>query len=42
MSIPVIYSAALANPNDLFIVLTKDFLIPLFINRPPNSRCYKG
>ena len=36
MTIPIIYSAAKANPNDSFTVLTKDFLIPLFINRPPN------
>ena len=36
MTIPVIYSAAKANPNDSFTVLTKDFLMPLFINRPPN------
>ena len=36
MTIPIIYSAAKANPTDSFTVLTKDFLIPLFINRPPN------
>lgn len=36
MTIPVIYSAARANPGDTFTVLTQAFLIPLFINRPPN------
>ena len=36
MTIPVVYSAAKANPNDSFTVLTQDFLIPLFINRPSN------
>jgi ADP-heptose:LPS heptosyltransferase len=36
MTIPVIYSAARANPEDSFTVLTQIFLIPVFINRPPN------
>jgi ADP-heptose:LPS heptosyltransferase len=36
MTIPVIYSAARANPGDTFTVLTQVFLIPVFINRPPN------
>jgi ADP-heptose:LPS heptosyltransferase len=36
MTIPVIYSAARANPDDTFTVLTQVFLIPVFINRPPN------
>ncbi|MDR0795184.1 MAG: glycosyltransferase family 9 protein [Tannerella sp.] len=36
MTIPVIYSAAKANPGDSFTVLTQSFLLPLFINRPPN------
>jgi ADP-heptose:LPS heptosyltransferase len=36
MTVPVIYSAARANPNDTFTVLTQVFLIPVFINRPPN------
>ncbi|MDR1938533.1 MAG: glycosyltransferase family 9 protein [Tannerellaceae bacterium] len=36
MTIPVIYSAARANPDDTFTVLTQVFLMPVFINRPPN------
>ena len=36
MTIPVIYSVAAANPKDSFTVLTQTFLMPLFINRPPN------
>ncbi len=36
MTIPVIYSAAKANPTDSFTVLTQTFLIPVFINRPGN------
>ncbi|MDR2810043.1 MAG: glycosyltransferase family 9 protein [Tannerellaceae bacterium] len=36
MTIPAIYSAACANPYDTFTVLTQVFLIPVFINRPPN------
>ncbi|MDR1344109.1 MAG: glycosyl transferase, partial [Tannerellaceae bacterium] len=36
MTIPVIYSAARANPEHTFTVLTQVFLIPAFINRPPN------
>jgi len=36
MTIPVIYSAAVANPEVSFTVLTQTFLIPLFINRPEN------
>ena len=34
MTVPVIYSAAKANPTDSFTVLTQAFLIPVFINRP--------
>jgi ADP-heptose:LPS heptosyltransferase len=36
MTIPVIYSAAKANPSDSFTVLTQTFLMPLFIHRPKN------
>lgn len=36
MTVPVIYSAAQANPEDTFTVLTQAFLIPVFINRPKN------
>lgn len=36
MTVPVIYSAAKANPTDSFTVLTQAFLIPVFINRPKN------
>ena len=36
MTIPVVYSVAAANPKDSFTVLTQTFLMPLFINRPPN------
>ncbi len=36
MTIPVIYSAAKANPQDSFTILTQAFLIPVFINRPSN------
>jgi ADP-heptose:LPS heptosyltransferase len=36
MTIPVVYSAAEANPDDSFTMLTQTFLMPLFINRPPN------
>ncbi len=36
MTIPVIYSAAKANPDDHFTVLTQAFLIPVFMNRPAN------
>jgi ADP-heptose:LPS heptosyltransferase len=36
MTIPAIYSAARANPQDHFTVLTQVFLIPVFINRPAN------
>lgn len=36
MTVPVIYSAAKANPEDSFTVLTQAFLIPLFMNRPSN------
>lgn len=38
MTVPVIYSAARANPQDVFTVLTQIFLIPLFMNRPANVR----
>lgn len=36
MTVPVIYSAAKANPQDSFTVLTQAFLIPVFMNRPAN------
>lgn len=36
MTIPVLYAAAGANPDDSFTVLTQTFLMPLFINRPSN------
>ncbi len=36
MTIPVVYAAAEANPEDSFTVLTQTFLMPLFINRPLN------
>ncbi|MDR1499684.1 MAG: glycosyltransferase family 9 protein [Tannerellaceae bacterium] len=36
MTIPVIYSVACNNPSSHFTFLTRAFLIPLFINRPPN------
>lgn len=36
MTIPVIYSAAKANPQHAFTVLTQEFLTSLFINRPEN------
>ena len=36
MTVPVIYSAAKANPEDSFTVLTQAFLMPPFMNRPPN------
>ncbi|OAV71365.1 Lipopolysaccharide core heptosyltransferase rfaQ [Bacteroidales bacterium Barb6] len=38
MTIPVIYSAAEAYPADTFTVLTQAFLLPLFVNKPPNVR----
>ena len=38
MTVPVIYSAAKANPTDSFTVLTQAFLIPVFINRPKNVK----
>lgn len=38
MTVPVIYSAAKANPGDSFTVLTQVFLIPLFMNRPDNVK----
>ncbi|WP_297904607.1 glycosyltransferase family 9 protein [uncultured Parabacteroides sp.] len=38
MTVPVIYSAAKANPADSFTVLTQAFLIPVFINRPKNVK----
>ncbi len=38
MTVPVIYSAAKANPQHTFTVLTQAFLIPLFMNRPQNVR----
>ena len=36
LTIPVVYSAAKANPDDSFTVVTQSFLIPLFINKPSN------
>ena len=36
MTVPVIYSAAKANPQDRFTVLTQAFLMPLYMNRPSN------
>lgn len=36
MTIPVIYSAAKANPGDSFTVLTQSFLMPIFLHRPSN------
>ena len=36
MTVPVIYSAAHANPDDSFTVLTQAFLMPVFMNRPRN------
>ncbi|MDR3266074.1 MAG: glycosyltransferase family 9 protein, partial [Tannerella sp.] len=36
MTIPIIYSAAKANPKDSFTVLTQTFLMPLFMNLPEN------
>ncbi len=36
MTIPVVYSAAKANPDDSFTVLTQAFLMPVFMNRPSN------
>lgn len=36
MTIPVIYSAALSNPEVSFTVLTQTFLLPLFINKLAN------
>lgn len=36
MTVPVIYSAARANPQDTFTILTQIFLMPLFMNRPAN------
>ncbi|MDR1675628.1 MAG: glycosyltransferase family 9 protein [Tannerella sp.] len=38
MTIPVIYSAARANPSDSFTILTQTFLLPIFINRPKNVK----
>ena len=36
MTIPVIYSAAKANPNDTFTVVTQAFLKPIFMHSPSN------
>ena len=36
MTVPVIYSAARANPQHHFTVLTQAFLMPVFMNNPPN------
>ena len=38
MTIPVVYSAAKANLDDSFTVLTQTFLIPLFVNPPSNVK----
>ena len=38
MTLPVIYSAAKANPNDSFTFVTQTLLIPLFINPPDNLK----
>ncbi|MDR3268236.1 MAG: glycosyltransferase family 9 protein [Tannerella sp.] len=38
MTVPVIYSAAGANPADTFTVLTQTFLHPLFTHRPTNVK----
>jgi ADP-heptose:LPS heptosyltransferase len=36
MTVPIVYSAAKANPEDSFTVLTQTFLMPLFLNKPAN------
>jgi ADP-heptose:LPS heptosyltransferase len=36
MTVPAIYAAAKANPENSFVVLTQAFLIPVFMNRPEN------
>jgi ADP-heptose:LPS heptosyltransferase len=36
LTIPTLYSAARACPDDRFTILTQIFLLPVFINRPPN------
>ena len=36
MTLPIIYSAAKANPQDSFTVLTQAFMMPVFMNRPSN------
>jgi ADP-heptose:LPS heptosyltransferase len=36
MTIPVVYAIAGSYPQDSFTVLTQTFLMPLFINKPPN------
>jgi len=38
MTLPIIYSAAQANPDDSFTFVTQTFLIPLFINPPHNVK----
>jgi len=38
MTIPVLYSAAKANPDDSFVMVTQTFLMPLFINPPANLK----
>ena len=40
MTVPVIYSAAKANPEDSFTVLTQAFLMPLFMNRQMKESSY--
>jgi len=36
MTIPVLYAAAKANPNDSFTVVTQTFMTQLFVNQPSN------
>jgi ADP-heptose:LPS heptosyltransferase len=36
LTIPALYSVARAYPSDRFTILTQIFLLPVFINRPPN------
>jgi ADP-heptose:LPS heptosyltransferase len=38
--VPVLYSAAIKNPDDHFFLLTKKPLQPLFINKPPNLEIF--
>lgn len=36
MALPAVYSVARANPQDSFTMLTQAYLMPVFMNRPPN------